>query len=190
MAGWSHVKWTRATQVGDLMALDLSWLEDAEASPETAFRKLRERGELGVAVNYLGHALPRLEAVAWATRLVGQWSRARDAGAEERQALDSVERWLDEPTEDYRRAAHDAARRAPDGSAEGILAYAAFMSGGSISEPDLPPVQPPPEVCGGLAASAVTIAAYRSASPEEALGKACDVGDEIAGEGVKALAAG
>ena len=60
MAGWEQVKWSQARQVADLMELDLSLLDDPERNPESGYRKLRERGDLSVAIRYLGHALPRL----------------------------------------------------------------------------------------------------------------------------------
>jgi hypothetical protein len=187
MAGWEQVKWSQARQVADLMELDLSLLDDPERNPESGYRKLRERGDLSVAIRYLGHALPRFEAVAWAANLLQDWSRAAKLGVPEQQALDSTTRWLEEPTDEYRRAAHEAAEAAGSGSAERLLGYAVFMSGGSISEPDLPPVQPPQQVCGRLAASAVLAGAYRTASPGDALAAACEVGEKVAALGVKAL---
>jgi alpha-D-ribose 1-methylphosphonate 5-triphosphate synthase subunit PhnI len=143
---------------------------------------------MDVAVRYLGHALPRLEAVAWAANLLQGWSRTVDPGLPERQALDCVMRWLEEPTDEYRRAAHEAAERASDKSAERLLGFAVFMSGGSISQADLPAVQPAQQVCGALASSAVLVAAYRTEDPKAALASACDVGEKVAELGVKALA--
>ena len=189
MAGWDQVKWTQARQVADLMKLDARALDDPEADPESGYRKLRERGDLDVAILYLGHALPRSEAVAWAAHLLKGWPRPAASGVPEQQALDSAIRWLEEPNEDYRRAAQEAADRAADDSAEALLARAVFMSGGSISEPDLPPVQPPQQICGRLAASAVLIAAYRTPTPKDALTAACDAGEKVASLGMKALAA-
>lgn len=189
MAGWDQVKWTQARQVAELMNLDSSAFEDAGMDPETGYRTLRERGDMALAVRYLGQALPRLEAVAWAADLLEIWSRATPPGIAERQALDCAIRWVEEPSEEYRRAAQEAARRADDNSAERLLADAVFMSGGSISQPDLPPVQPPQQACGGLAASAVIIAAYRTADPNSALAQACDAGEKVAALGVKGLAA-
>lgn len=188
MPGWDQVKWTQARQVAELMKLDAPTLDDPEANAESGYRKLRERGDIDVAILYLGHALPRSEAVAWAAHLLRGWAPPAASGVPERQALDSVTRWLEEPNEDYRRAALEAADRAPDSSAEALLARAVFMSGGSISEPDLPPVQPPQQICGRLAASAVLIAAYRTATPKDALTAACDTGEKVASLGMKALA--
>lgn len=187
MAGWDQVKWTQARQVAELMGLDSSVFESAETDPETGYRKLREGGDMPVAVRYLGHALPRFEAVAWAAHLLEDWSRATPPGVAERQALDCAIRWIEEPSEEYRRAAQEAARRADDNSAERLVADAVFMSGGSISQPDLPPVQPPQQACGSFAASAVIVAAYRSADPKAALAAACEAGEKVAAQGVQGL---
>lgn len=187
MAAWDQVKWTEARQVADLMQLDASALDDPAADPESAYRKLREGGEVDTAILYLGHALPRFEAVAWAAHLLKSWPRPATSGVPEQQALDSAIRWLEEPNEEYRRAAQEAGDRAAGNSAEAMLAHAVFMSGGSISQPDLPPVQPPQQVCGRLAASAVLIAAYRTPTPKEALATACDAGEKVASVGAKAL---
>ena len=62
------------------------------------------------------------------------------------------------------------------------------MSGITIYEPDLPPVQPAQHVCGALAASAVLASAYVSADPKAALTAACDAGEKVAASGAKALA--
>lgn len=188
MAGWDQVKWTQARQVADLMQLDPAALDNPDSDPESGYRKLREQERMDVAVRYLGHALPRTEAIAWAAHLLKDWPRPSACGVPEQQALDSAIRWLEEPTEEYRRAAEDAADRAPEKSAEALLAHAVFMSGGSISQPDLPPVQPPPHVCGALAASAVLVAAYRTPAPKDFLAAACDTGEKVAALGTKALA--
>ena len=189
MAGWDQVKWTEARQVADLMKLDPSFLDVPEAHPEVGYLKLRGLGEMGAAVRYLAYALPRFEAVAWAAHLLHHWSRSSTLGVSQRQALDCVQRWLEEPNEDYRRAAHEAGENVASNSAERLLTDAVFMSGGSISEPDLPAVQPAQHVCGALAASAVLAAAYRTADPKAALAAACDAGEKVAAGGAKALAA-
>jgi hypothetical protein len=189
VAGWDQVKWTQARQIAELMDIDPAVLGDPDADPQDGYRKLRDSDDLPTAIRYLGHALPRLEAIAWASHLLQSWSRKQAAGSPERQALDSVQRWLEEPGDEYRRAAHEAGERAGAKSPERLLANAVFMSGGSISEPDLPAVQPPQQVCGSLAASAVLVAAYGTASPKAALADACSAGEKVATSGIKGLPA-
>jgi hypothetical protein len=62
------------------------------------------------------------------------------------------------------------------------------MSGGSISEPDLPPVLPAPELSGKLAAGAIIVAAHRSGDAKAALEAALEFGEGIAARGVDAQA--
>jgi len=184
MGTWTKVKWTQAGQIAELIGRP--GIGESEASPETGYRQLRDQGDLDTAVRYLAHALPRVEAIAWAAQLLDERSRTSKLLATERQSLDRTIRWLEQPTDEYRRAAFEAAGQAPEDSPERLLACAVFMSGGSISEPDLPAVQPQQHVCGQLAAAAVLTAAYRSPEADTALAAACDLGDRIASEGAKA----
>ena len=72
-------------------------------------------------------------------------------------------------------------------SPERLLALAVYTSGGSMAPPDLPPVNPPQEICGKVAAGAVLTAAFLTDNPAEAKAAALDLGDKVAAEGVKAL---
>ena len=186
MGAWSQVKWTQAGQIADLIDAS-SEVGDLEASPETGYQVLRTKGDLKLAVRYLAQALPRFEAAAWVTNLLDDRSRSTSLGASERQALDRAMRWVEEPTDEYRRATFEAGSRAPADSPERLLASAVFMSGGSISEAELPAVQPAQQVCGQLAAAARLVAAYRSNDPAAALIAACDLGEKVAAEGARAL---
>lgn len=186
MGGWSQVKWTQAGQIADMIGAP-GEVGDLEASPEAGYRALRTRSDLNLAVRYLAQALPRFETAAWATNLLDKRSRSIGLGPCERQALDHAMRWVEEPTDDYRRATFEAGGRAPANSPERILASAVFMSGGSISEAELPAVQPAQQVCGQLAAAAVIVAAYRSDDPTAALTAACDLGEKVAEVGARAL---
>ena len=189
MSNWDQVKWTQARQVADLMELNPKLLEDPDSDPETGYRKLLDKNEVSAAVQYLGHALPRFEAVAWAAHMLQAWSQSEQRELAEQQALDSVQRWIEEPTEDYRRAAYEVGEKVQGHSPERLLAQAVFMSGGSISEPDLPAVQPPQHVCGRLASGSVLVGAYRTADPKAALAAACEAGEKIAALGVQGLSA-
>lgn len=159
----------------------------AGVSPRDYFVERRRAGDLEFASAFLAHALGRFEAVAWAARFLDE--RADGLPPLDRQALDHALRWLGEPTEAHRVAAGDAADAAGARSAERLLAAAAFMSGGSIAPPDLPPVHPAPELCGRLAGAAVAIAAHRDTDRAAAFGRALDLGEAVASGGVDALAA-
>ena len=188
MADWKTVKWTEARQIAAAMELDESAQPAEGTDPRSYYVKLRESGELDRAISYLGHALPRFEAVAWAAYLLEMQSRKKRLAARDRQALDRSLRWLEEPTDEYRRAAYQAAEAAGRESPERLLGMAVFMSGGSMAPPNLPAANPPQEVCGRVAAAAILMAAHRSENPGQALATALDAGDRIASKGVQALA--
>src|SRR5256714_2794081 len=96
------------------------------ASPRTFVVTLIEHGLYADAVRVLAHALPRREAVWWA------WVCARKASGAEptpqvKAALDATERWIVQPTDEYRREAHRLGEEADFGTAAGCAALAAFM---------------------------------------------------------------
>ena len=185
---WNRVKWTEAAQVWAAMELGDGVPPPAGVSPRDYWAERRAAGDLEWASAFVAHALPRFEAVAWAARFLDE--RANGLPPLDRQALDHALRWLGEPTEAHRIAAGDAGDAAGPRSAERLLAAAAFMSGGSIAPPDLPPVLPAPELCGRLAAAAVAIAAHRDADRAGAFERALDLGDAVANGGAEAVGVG
>lgn len=187
MEKWTKVKWTEARQIAAAMDADAASLPDEGVDPGSYYSNLRSTGELDRALSYLGHALPRYEAVAWAAHMLRQMPSKGPPLPLDRQALDRTLQWIDEPTDEYRRAAYQAAEVAARESPERLLAMAAFTSGGSIAPPDLPPVNPPQEVCGRIAAAAVLVAAHRSGDAANAIAAALDAGERVAARGVEAL---
>lgn len=188
--GWNQIRWTEARQIASLMGVDEAAMPDEGTTPEAHYRALRDGGDRTGAILFLGAALPRLEAIAWAARILEQEASDRALKAAQRQALDHVLRWLGDPSDQSRRATRDAADAAGDRSAEGLLALGVFFSGGSISEPDLPPVPPGPGVAGRLAAGAIIQAAARAPERRNAvIDRALDLGERIAGDGTRALEA-
>src|SRR5690606_23500096 len=104
-----------------------------------------------------------------------------------RQALDHCLRWVGEPTDDRRRTCQQAAEAAGGSSAEALLGYAVFFSGGSISLPELDPVQPHPALAGRMATSAVIVAAHRSGNAATVFAGALGTGEQVAARGLGAL---
>ena len=188
MGDWSKIKWTEARQIAAAMDLDEAAHPPEGQDPRSFYVALREKGEIDRAVAYLGHALPRFEAVAWAAHALEARSRQKRLAPRDRQALDRTLRWLEEPTDEFRRAAYEAAQAAGRESPERMLGMAVFMSGGSMAPVNLPAVNPPQEVCGRVAAAAVLMAAHQSDNPAQALELALDTGDKVASKGVQALA--
>lgn len=185
MSEWTRVKWTEARQIAEALELDPEEWPAPEVSPQDGLALFQQGRETPDVLQYLGQALPRFEAVAWAAHVLER--HADGLAPLQRQALDRVQRWLGEPTDAFRRAAYEAAGRARANSAEQMLAEAVYFSGGSVSEPDLPAVLPPQSVCGRFAAGAVTVACQRAADPAAAMQAAIAAGDRVARGGIEAL---
>ena len=189
MSGWDQVRWTEARQIAALTGADEDELPEAGIEPRAHWQARRQAGALEEAVGFLGHALPRFEALAWAGRILEEEARDRTLRPRDRQALDYALRWVGDPNDDRRRAAMEAADEASERSPERLLAMAVFFSGGSISQPDLPPILPPPEAAGRLAANAIALAAHRSGDAPGVFARALDMGDRVATGGARALEA-
>jgi hypothetical protein len=188
MTEWTRVKWSEARQV----AANLGWEDDEvvgdlSARPKPYFDSLVQAGHLQEAAAFLGQALPRLEAVAWAARSVQDLyeSTQQPAPEPEARALKAAMLWIQDPTENRRRAAYEAAEQCKDDSAERFAALAAFFSGGSIAPENCPPVPAPKDTAGRLAAGAVFAASARSGNLHAALQKCLQAGDEIAARGLR-----
>ena len=121
-----------------------------------------------------------MDAVSWASQFLDELSRVDALAIRDQQALDSVQRWIGDPIEDYRRAAFNAAENASSDSPERLLALAAFFSGGNISSPDLEPVEPPPNAAGKLAATAILGGIFRNGPDPARIERALQMGEERA----------
>lgn len=177
MKRWTHVKWTEAGQVAAVLGWPSS-ADDAKA-PEEMFDALRAEGRVEEAAMFLGQALPRFEAVAWAARSVRDLAPVAP-NTPDGDALKAALLWLQDPSEHRRRAAFDAAQQASDASPQRLCALAVFFSGGSMAPENLQPVPPPKDVAGKFAASAVLLAATAASERGEALAGAFALGDELA----------
>lgn len=185
---WTQVKWSEARQVARAMGLDEKLCPEEGVPPQAWYESALAEGALERAVSLLGHALPRYEAVAWVARLLEADSHRCKLLPRDQQALDRALRWLGDPSDDFRREAFEAAELASEDAPERMLGAAVFLSGGSMAPPDLPPVQPAPELCGRFAAAAVVLAAHRSGEAEIALREALAAGEAIAAYGLGATA--
>ena len=183
MDDWTQVRWTEARQILSLMGQEEAELPEPGIDPKTYYAARRAAQDRSAATNFLGHALPRLEAIVWASHILDEQSRTITLAPMDRQALDYALRWIGDPNDDRRRTAMDAAGEAGRRSPERLLGMAVFYSGGSISLPDMPPVLPPPEAAGRLAASAILIASHRVADAAGMLDHALDMGEKIATQG-------
>jgi hypothetical protein len=110
------------------------------------------------AIAFLAQALPPRQAVGWA------WVCAREvtgegAPPEVEACLEATRAWIQEPSDDLRRAAFDAADAAGMDTPAGSAGLAAFFSGDSLAPADSDPVPPPDELVGRTVAGSVHISA-------------------------------
>ena len=178
MTEWTNVRWTQARQIVELIDPIAARGFDPAVKPATHFTALRTAGDPDGAATFLGIALPRLEGIAWAETVLR--STARSIDEPEAAVLAAIGDWLREPTDDRRRLVWNLGNTAHPKSPERLLAYAVFLSGGSIAPVDLPAVQPAPELSGKLAAAAVISAAHATADAVSVLTAALDSGDALA----------
>lgn len=122
------------------------------------------------AVRVLAHALPRREGVWWA------WATAKKAAGEApdaklKAALDATERWIAQPTEENRRAAHARGEAAGFDTPAGCAALAAFLSGPTLAPPHIEQPVPPPDYGAAKAIAGAIIMAAVTTEPEKATEK-------------------
>jgi hypothetical protein len=189
MTQWHAIKLTQARQVAALRGFEDAALPSAADDLHATYLDIRKSGDVEEALAYIGHALPKLEAVAWAAHLIDAQSRKQEVPARERLALDTAMRWLQDPTDQHRRAAYAAAEAAPMSSPEAMLATAIFYAGGSIAPVGMSPVLAPPEACLGYAVGAVRALAYRSGAREAVMEQALQLAEEVAERGLQVFAA-
>jgi hypothetical protein len=162
---WDAVKWTRAGQIARLFKLSepAAELLVDEDPPEAYFARLRGADALDDAMAFLAFALPRRLAIAWCRDCVGSTAGAMQLSPEDAAAFSAANAWLEDPSDERRWTAHEAARAAEFRSAEAVLALAVYASGGSMAPPGSaePPALPPPDLAARLVSGAVIMAACR-----------------------------
>ncbi len=109
------------------------------------------------AVTFLAYALPVREALWWASECV-----------EDGPAKEACRAYVREPDDAHRRAAMAAAEAANFETPGATAAVAAFFSAGSLSEPGLPIVPPPPGLAAQTVAGAIVLASAVNGPPAQA----------------------
>jgi hypothetical protein len=121
------------------------------------------------AIRFLAFALPIRTAIVWANTCARYFSRAAPSDKADA-ASDAVDKWLAEPTDENRRATIDAAKVVEFGTPAGSAALAVFFSGGSISSPEAPVMDPMPDMAPNAVAESIMLAAILN-EPEKAEAK-------------------
>lgn len=187
MAQWTIVPWSQATQIAEQAGLAREIWPGADLDPAAWIKALRDEGQLLDAVSAMGCALPRFEAIAWATAAIAPLCDDDEAPRARRQLMAAAHRWVDEPTDEHRRSAFALAEDGDDSWPETLLGYAIFFSGGSIAPEEIEPIQPDAATTGRLASAAVLTAALEQKLPLRALTAALDLAEKVAVSGTKAL---
>jgi hypothetical protein len=107
------------------------------------------------ALKFLAHSLGGRKCIAWSLACLRELELSTP---KQEVAIAAVEKWLAEPTDDNRRAAHDAAQQAKISTPAGCIAQAVFFSEGSIAPKGANEVPPPPHVAEKIAAGGVLLA--------------------------------
>lgn len=183
MTDWARVRWSEARQVLALLDRPATDDPDPQLRPAAYFERLVQDGKLQDAAAFLGQALPRLEAVAWAARSVNELPNEKRP-PQESAALKAALLWVQDPTEARRRTAYDAAEACDPASPERLAGLAAFFSGGSITPADCPPLPAPKDAAGRFAAGAVLSAAARQSDHHGALRRCLERGAALARSGL------
>lgn len=119
------------------------------------------------AVRFAAYACTKRQAVYWAYLC----TRTLDLSSlpAQQQSLDSVQRWLQTPSEEERYLCFTASEAAGLNHPAGCTALAAFWSTGSMAPEDAPPICAPDHLCHHAAACAVMLAA--ATQPEQAVAR-------------------
>ncbi|HQS68975.1 MAG: hypothetical protein B7Y36_07985 [Novosphingobium sp. 28-62-57] len=174
MGEWKLSTWADAAQLAASVNRREVPAEARGIAPAAWFALLREGGEETYAVNYIAHAMPRYECVIWAVRTMIEIGIDRADPA-----IVAALRWIDNPSDRLRRAAAELGESLDDETPQALLCKAIFLSGGSISEEDLPAIQPPPDVCAKLAAAAVLTAAFKGKDPPAKIATSLQIAETV-----------
>lgn len=184
-APWTRVKWTEAGQVAQMAGWRASPAASADfaAAPAAFCASLLNEGLKAEAIRFIAHALPRFDAVQWAIETARDLTPDTLLEDDEKAALKAAALWLQDPSDERRRAAFAAAEACMDSASPfALCAIAAFFSGGSIAPIDCEPIQPPREAAARFVAAAVLAAAVRSGDMLGALDKAADSASRLAAQ--------
>jgi len=143
------------------------------------------------ALLFAALTLPKRESVWWGCLCI---RGLKCDGDDLRAGLAAAEEWVRKPEEDQRRAAGKLAERQNFAGPGAWIAFAAFTSGGSLTDAGLQTVPPPPDACGRSVFSAL-MQAVRDENPHMRLAKIRCVLDSFrefatGGDGTRAWSVG
>lgn len=179
MKAWPKVTWSDSAQILELMDVEIDGGDRVLPEPQEHFEALVTAGRLREAAEFIAHALPRYEGIVWAVQTL----LVKSAIDRSSPLVVAILRWVDNPDDERRRAVYALTETAHKNDPAKMIGMGVFMSGGSISEPDLAPVLAPHGVSAKFAAAAVLGAAYATQQPDDILSHAAEVGRQTAAQG-------
>lgn len=131
-----------------------------EMTPRQYLDILTQKGHIADAVRFLAHAVSKPEAVWWAVQCARS-AVLPSAALPPRHAaaLSAAEKWLQDPSDDNRRAALLAAQAAGAETPAGLAAIGVFFAGGSLAPPSVPAVPPGEHLTADMVAVSISQAA-------------------------------
>jgi hypothetical protein len=135
-------------------------LLDGCTDTEDGLVRLHTAGDLTGATRLAAFALPRREAVWWAS-MCALHTAPENQPQIELKTRETAELWVRRQDDATRRQAMDLARQAGFAAPEAWVAVAAFWSGDSMSPLGQPAVPPAPHLAGTAVSGAVALAAVR-----------------------------
>ena len=161
-APWRRVKWTRAGQLAGLAMVGDTLDGLHEVPPPVAFAALR-RENAEAAVHFMAQCLPRFEAMQW---LYGALTRSPTQSPACAEIRSGIAGWLADPSDKRRRLVFDHAQTIAFDVPEGAAGLALFLSGGSLTPPELEQGVPPATGAFGQAVGATILLAGLARGPE------------------------
>ena len=129
----------------------------AASSPAAFVALLAREGDPADAVEFLARWLPPRQRIWWGCLALWHVYRPEPPAAVDT-TLAALVHWVEEPSDENRRAARTAGDVLGPRHPVGALALAAFWSEGSMSLPELPEVLPPPGLSSQALASTLNLA--------------------------------
>ena len=164
-----------------LPASALSLLDDRPAVG-VALERFIAAGHLAEARRLLAHSMDKRDAVWWGYLSAREAIRHRSVEPDHIIGLEAARAWINDPTDANRARCKAAIAACGTTSMAGILCFAVWLSGGSISPTPLRHVEPKSHLCGKLSAVVVYLASvhFDAGRFKQYLRHFLSVGTEIA----------
>jgi hypothetical protein len=159
----------------------INLVDDCPAVGE-ALERFVAAGYLAEGRRLLAHSMDKRDAVWWGYLSAREAIRHRSVEPDHIIGLEAARAWINDPTDANRARCKAAIAACGTTSMAGILCFAVWLSGGSISPTPLRHVEPKPHLCGKLCAVVVYLASvhFDAGRYRQYLRHFLSVGTEIA----------